>query len=166
MVGNWILNIYELVNVTGDWVGWSMAQMVSSQPLTTESKVQVQVSPWRICGGQNGTRWISLQVLHIFLVIIIPPVPHSHSFLYHRYCIIFAVDSNIELNLTDMTRLCFYAVWLHHEQVKSLCWKIINDIFSLYFCHFNNNPTSVLPYLQKSPWPYQVAYVDLYALFL
>jgi hypothetical protein len=54
--GSTRLNMYEFVNVTRDWIGWSMDQVVSWQPLTLESQVQAKFSPWRICGGQNGTK--------------------------------------------------------------------------------------------------------------
>jgi hypothetical protein len=32
--GSTRLNVYELVNVIGDWIGWSIDQVVSWQPLT------------------------------------------------------------------------------------------------------------------------------------
>jgi hypothetical protein len=49
---NFNLFIYSLFNVAA---GRAMAQAVSRQPLTAESRVRTRVNPCGICDGQSGT---------------------------------------------------------------------------------------------------------------
>lgn len=49
--------------------------------LTMEANVRSQVSPYGMCGGQNGIGTDFSPNTSRFPVSIIPPVPHTHSFM-------------------------------------------------------------------------------------
>jgi len=56
--------------------------------ITYEIRVQSQASPCRIYDGKSGTGTGSFRVLRfrLVIVVIIPPVHHTHLFNYHRRC--------------------------------------------------------------------------------
>lgn len=61
-----------------------MAQ--SRWPLISETRVQFQVGPRVICGGQSATVtgfFVPVGLLQLFPVSTIPPVPHTHPVIYH-----------------------------------------------------------------------------------
>jgi hypothetical protein len=64
--------------------GYTLAQLVSFQPLCAEAPNNCQPSPHGIS---------SVKVSLLFLVSIIPPVPNNHSFIYHRPFISLASDT-------------------------------------------------------------------------
>jgi hypothetical protein len=71
----------------GEQNGSAMAQVVSHQPLTTDTRVQSQGSQCGICGGQSGTGTSFSPSTSIFTryykstVTIIPPMPCTHLHL-------------------------------------------------------------------------------------
>jgi hypothetical protein len=69
-------------------IGHPMAYAVSCQPLTTETHVRSQASPYNICDGQSGTGTDFSRILYICPVIMISPVLctpfHLHVALTRR----------------------------------------------------------------------------------
>jgi hypothetical protein len=61
----------------------TVIQVVTSQPVTVVARVWSHVGPREICGGRSGTATLNSPVS------IIPPMLHTHSFIYHRRCIMF-----------------------------------------------------------------------------
>jgi hypothetical protein len=55
-----------------------MAQAVSHQPLTAETRVRARAIPHGICDGQSGTGQVLYRVLRFSLVSIIPSALHTH----------------------------------------------------------------------------------------
>ena len=100
------------------WQAMSCAQAVSNQSLTVEIWVWSWTNPYEIYGSGNGTGFsprtsvfpsqyhstiaqysfihlpptlynVFLPVLQFSPVSIIPPLLHTHSFIYHPHCIMF-----------------------------------------------------------------------------
>jgi len=70
-----------------------MAQSVSRRPVTAEARVGYQVSPCGICCGHSGTE---TGLYRLFLsppVSIVPPLLHSHSFVYQQCRLMLGTDS-------------------------------------------------------------------------
>jgi hypothetical protein len=63
--------------------------VVSRRPRYSKACVQSQATLCGICGGQSGTVGSFLPVLQFSPVSIIPPMLHTHLFIYHRCCIMF-----------------------------------------------------------------------------
>ena len=57
---------------------------------------------------QVALTYIFLQVLQFFLVIIIPPIPHTHSFIHQQYIILVRNDilKNKDLNTASKLQVC------------------------------------------------------------
>ena len=70
-------------------VGRAMAQAVSRRPLAVEVHVRSQDSPCETCGGQSGTLTVFSPSTSVSPVSIIPPLLHTHSFIYHTRSIMF-----------------------------------------------------------------------------
>ena len=66
-----------------------MSWAVSRRHLTTEAWVRSQTSPCEICGGQSVTGTGFSPSTSVSPVSTIPPMPHTHSFTYHRHYIMF-----------------------------------------------------------------------------
>jgi hypothetical protein len=79
----------ELLELTLKSKGLAMAEAFSRRLLSTETRFRSQVSPCEICGSQSGTVTGLSQSTPVSPVSIIPPMLHSHSFIYHRRCIMF-----------------------------------------------------------------------------
>ena len=67
----------------------AMAQVISCRPRNAKARVRLQVSPRKICFGQSDTKRGSAPSTSVSPDSIIPPMPHTHSFIYHRLCILF-----------------------------------------------------------------------------
>jgi hypothetical protein len=65
-------------------------------PLTVESWVHFQFSPWGVCGGQSSTGSGLFPIIQFFTTCITPPVLHTHSFIYHPCHIILTADHIIK----------------------------------------------------------------------
>jgi hypothetical protein len=96
-------------------------------PLITEARIRSPTNQCGICGGQSGCKTL-VAVLRFFLVDIIPPMFHTHSFMYHRHHIILATDSVVKPNTSPLPRLT-QKVLPHFE---GTC------------CHTTNMPTHLL----------------------
>ena len=66
-----------------------MAQVIRCRPRNTKARVRLQVSPYKICVGKSDTRTGSAPCSSVSPVSIIPPMLHTHSFIYQRQCTIF-----------------------------------------------------------------------------
>jgi len=66
-----------------------MAQAVSRRILTAEARLQSHTSPCGICGGLSGSGTGFSPSTSVSSVSIIPPLLHTHSFIYHPHCIKF-----------------------------------------------------------------------------
>jgi hypothetical protein len=74
-----------------------MGQAISRRFLTAKARVQTQASPCGTCGWQNGTGTeFSPDAFVSPPVSIIPFVPHTHSFIYPRSCMISSIDRVVE----------------------------------------------------------------------
>jgi hypothetical protein len=75
-----------------------MAQKLSSCPLTAETQVRSHVIAYEICEKQSDIALgqVFLQVIWFSPVSIIPPMLHTHPFIYHRRCLILAVDRAVK----------------------------------------------------------------------
>ena len=72
------LNSFRLIF---GFIGRAMAQAVSLRRLTTEARVQSQVSLYEICGGQSGTGTGFSPSPSVFPVSTMPPMLHIHIHL-------------------------------------------------------------------------------------
>jgi hypothetical protein len=60
-----------------------MAEAVRHRPLTSEVQVESQISPYEVCGGQNGTRvGFSANTSVFSLFVIMPPMHHTYIHLH------------------------------------------------------------------------------------
>jgi hypothetical protein len=77
--------------------GRAVARKVSRWPLTAKARVRSQASPCGICGGQSGagTR-IFLRVQCFVFVRCRHFVSAPYSLIYHRRCIILAIDITVK----------------------------------------------------------------------
>jgi len=60
-----------------------MAEAACCWPLTTLAQVQSWATTCGTCCGRNGTGTDFSLSTKIFPIIIIPPVLHAHSLVYH-----------------------------------------------------------------------------------
>jgi len=67
----------------------AMAQVISCRPRNAKARVRLQVSPRKICFGQSDTKRGSAPSTSVSPDSIIPPMPHTHSFIYHRLYTVF-----------------------------------------------------------------------------
>jgi hypothetical protein len=59
------------------------------RPAIAVARFRTQVSSRVICGGKSGTKTRFSPSTSVSPVSIIPPMVHTHSFIYHRRCIRF-----------------------------------------------------------------------------
>jgi len=71
---------------------YTMTQPVSHRAFIMEGLVQPQLSSCGMCDGQNGNGTSFSLSTEDFPLSVIPPVLHTHSFMYHGCCIILATD--------------------------------------------------------------------------
>ena len=66
-----------------------VAQAVDRRPLTKKDRVQIQANRCVICHRPSGTGLYFSPSTSVSPVSIIPPMLHTHSFIYHQRCIMF-----------------------------------------------------------------------------
>lgn len=82
-------------NVMLTVVGTSKSQ---GQAVAQEVRLGFNARPFHVAliVDKVALTYIFLQVLQFFLVIIIPPIPHTHSFIHQHYIILIRSDSVIK----------------------------------------------------------------------
>ena len=71
---------------------YTMAQPVSQRALIMKGLVQPQLSPCGMCDGQSGNETKFSLSTEDFPLSVIPPMLHTHSFMYHGCYITLATD--------------------------------------------------------------------------
>jgi hypothetical protein len=67
----------------------TMAQTISRRPFTAQTRIRYQARICKICGDRIGAGTGFSPSTSVSPVSIIPPMLHTHSFIYHRRCIMF-----------------------------------------------------------------------------
>jgi len=71
---------------------YTIAQPVSHRAVTEKDQVQPKLSPCGMCDGQSGNGTGFSLSTEDFPHSIIPPMLHTHSFMYHGCYITLATD--------------------------------------------------------------------------
>jgi hypothetical protein len=79
------------------------------QAMAQEVRLGFNARPFHVAliVDQVALTYIFLQVLHFFLVIIIPPIHHTHSFIHQQYIILVRNDilKNKDLNTASKLQI-------------------------------------------------------------
>ena len=89
--------LYTLIDSNYETHLWAFANHATAETfshwhLNTEVGVQYQSNPCEICGGQCGTGTGFSLSNSVFHISTIPPILHSHLFMYHWHCMTSAID--------------------------------------------------------------------------
>ena len=83
--------------------GLGMARAVSRGSVTAEALVHLLTSPCEIGIGWSGIRTLFSPVTLVFpFVTVVAQVLHTHSFVFHRLCVILAVVSIVKQNFKEI----------------------------------------------------------------
>jgi len=74
----------------------ALTQAVSHHLHSAEAKVQSQAGTCQICGGQSNIVTRFYGNMSVSPVNVIPPMLHTHSYIYHRHNVTFTTDSIIK----------------------------------------------------------------------
>ena len=104
------------------WRCWKsrvlIRKAVSHRLLTAETRVQSKARPYQFYGEESGTGTVFLRLFRSCLFSSIPPVLHTHSFIYHRcYTTWAADDSPVESQSWKMETDCW---WFHCSSLRCL----------------------------------------------
>jgi hypothetical protein len=104
-IKTWVLLFWQQMRIVSRYcshywsyinlLGRAMAQAVSRRPLTEEARVRSYVRPCEIFGRRSGTGTGFSPSTPVSPVSIIPPMLHTHSFIYHRRCKYFSPSTPI-----------------------------------------------------------------------
>lgn len=98
----------------------AMSQVVTVWPLIVRSWVKSHAAPCGICGGQTGPSVDFPPSASLFLFSIIPPMLHTHLFIFHLPCIIIAVGGILVYKNVQVFALSKAWLMLGHLFVGSM----------------------------------------------
>ena len=74
----------------------ALTHVVNHHLHSAEAKLRSQAGTFQICGGQSNTVTRFYRNMSVSPVSTIPPMLHTHSYIYHIHNVTFTTDSIIK----------------------------------------------------------------------